>query len=183
MIMMRIAPIEPATTTGQVRTLLSGVQKKHGFLPTLMRVLAHSPAALDGYLSFSAAPANGVLSRQLRERIAIAVAKANSCDCCLAGHRYYGRQSGLSEDELEAARESNSADSTAAAVLRFIVTLRDTHGHVSDAALADVRAAGLEEAVIVEIAAAVAVNMFTNFVINIAQAVPDLETAPHSTRR
>ena len=69
------------------KPLLDGVHKKLGVVPNMFRVIALSPAALEGYLGF-----NGALSKALdvrtRERIAIAVAEANGCDYCLSAHTY-----------------------------------------------------------------------------------------------
>ena len=177
--MTRITLIDPEATSGLARQLLDGVHKRLGFLPTLMRVLAHSPAVLGGYLGFSSALANGVLSPALRERIAIAVAQANGCACCLAAHTVYGRKAGLSDEELRAARDAHSADPGAGVALRFAVALRTTNGHVSDEDMADVTAACISETAMIEIAATVAVNMFTNFVNNLAQTAPEFsEMAP-----
>jgi hypothetical protein len=46
-------------------------------------------------------------------------------------------------------------------------------GRVSDQALSDVRAAGYDDAAIVEIIAAVLIDSFTNTVSHVAQTVPD----------
>ena len=165
--MARIAPIDPAG--GEARDLLDQVRSQMGFVPGLMRVLAHSPAALAGYLALRDALARGVLPVQLRERIGIAVAATNQCDACLTSHTRYGRDAGLADDELDAARRLASADPASAAALGFAHALLETHGHVADADITAVRGAGFDDAAIVEIAAAVAWNMFANLVNNLAQ--------------
>ncbi len=60
--------------------LLSKVQAQLGSLPNFFRLLATSPAALTGYLDLGAALGQGELDLKTRERIALAVSKANSCD-------------------------------------------------------------------------------------------------------
>jgi alkylhydroperoxidase family enzyme len=50
--------------------LLAGVHKQLGMAPNLMKVIGHSPAALEGYLALSGALGKGALSPALRERIA-----------------------------------------------------------------------------------------------------------------
>jgi uncharacterized peroxidase-related enzyme len=171
--MSRLDMIDPATTTGKTKELLEGVAKKLGFLPTLMRVLANSPSALRGYLGFSGALAGGALPVQLRERIAIAVAEVNGCRCCLAAHTEYGRRAGLTARDLEDARAGASSDPAAAEALRFARAVMDTCGNVPDQDLAAVRAAGFNDGEIVEIAAIVAINVFSNSVNNLAQSSPD----------
>ena len=171
--MTRIPMIDPTAASGQTRTLLDGVTASRGRVSDMMRVMANSPAAFAGYLSFGAALGGGVLPAALRERIAIAVAEANSCGVCLAAHTHFGRNEGLNDIELSAARDAESSDPSAAAALRFALAVMRTVGHVSDAALDEVRAAGFGDAAIMEITAVVFMNVLTNAVNHIAETVPD----------
>ena len=54
-----IVPFDPALADGQAKALLDGVKAKVGAVPNLFRVLAHAPAALDGYLSLGTALSGG----------------------------------------------------------------------------------------------------------------------------
>ena len=47
--MTRIRPLDPGKITGWSKILLDNLQRDLGFVPILMRLLAHSPAALGGY--------------------------------------------------------------------------------------------------------------------------------------
>ena len=98
--MNRIDPLDPESATGDARTLLEAVEKKLGMVPNLTRGLAHSPAALDGYLSLMGALAKGALTPRQREQIALAVAEANQCDYCLSAHSAIGGRLGLDEAEI-----------------------------------------------------------------------------------
>ena len=89
--MTRIAQLDPQTATGPAKTLFEGVQKKLGVVPNLIRVLGNAPAALQGYLSFSAALADGSFSSKLREQIALTVAETNHCAYCLSAHSFIAR--------------------------------------------------------------------------------------------
>ena len=71
--MSRIPAINPEQATGQAQRLLQGVKSKLGFAPNIMRTMANSPAALQGYLGFSNALSKGNLSPKFREQIALAV--------------------------------------------------------------------------------------------------------------
>ena len=161
--------VDPSTATGAVRTLLDGIVKRRGFLPPLMRVLAHSPAALSGYVGFASALARGALTSAMQERIALAVSQSNNCQGCLAAHVGYAKAAGLPDEEIAAARSFSSADPKAADVLSFARIMLETRGHLSDADRAAVRASGLGEEALVEIAALVAINIFTNSVSALAQ--------------
>jgi alkylhydroperoxidase family enzyme len=72
--MARIVIIDPQSSTGKAKTLLDAVQSKMKMVPNLMRVLASSPAALEGYLNFNEALSHGLLSGKLRELISVVVA-------------------------------------------------------------------------------------------------------------
>ncbi len=50
--MPRLNPIDPERAQGKAKTLLDGVRKALGTTANIMRTMAHSPAALDAYLSF-----------------------------------------------------------------------------------------------------------------------------------
>ena len=171
--MTRIALVDPVTVTGRAKSIMDGIAARRGRVPNMIRALAHSPAALAGYNSFHAALAGGVLSAALRERIAIAVATANECDTCLAAHTHFGRGEGIPDKELAAARDGRSADPATAAALRFALVALRGIGHVSEAEQMAVRAAGFGDAAMMEIIAAVFINVFTNAVNHLASTEPD----------
>jgi uncharacterized peroxidase-related enzyme len=171
--MSRIPMINPAAATGLAHTLLAGVAAKRGHVPGMLRVLANAPAALAGYLTFSAHLGKGVLPAALRERIAIAVATVNDCAPCLIVHSQLGRAEGLSSAEIEAACHGASADPAVAAALRFALVVMSAVGRVPNQALSDMRAAGYDDAAIVEIIATVYMNVFTNAVNHVAKATPE----------
>ena len=63
----------------------------------------------------------------------------------------------------------HSSDAKADAALRFARRVAETHGQVSDAELATLRAAGFDDAEVIEIVVNVALNVLTNYVNNVAQ--------------
>ena len=111
--MSRITAVDPKQATGKAKELLDGVQAKFGMTPNLMKVLAHSPAALQAYLDFVGALAGGVLDPKVREQIALTVGTANGCEYCVSAHTARSKGAGLSGDELTAARSATSSDAKA----------------------------------------------------------------------
>ncbi len=145
--------------------LLEAVKRQLGSVPNLFRIVGNSPAALEGYLGLSASLGKGRLDARTRERIAIVVAERNACEYCLSAHTYLGKNvAKLDDAELEANRDGRSSDAKAAAAVTLAARLVDQRGHVGDADLEAVRAAGYDDAQIVEIIAHVAVNTLTNYV-------------------
>jgi AhpD family alkylhydroperoxidase len=114
----------------------------------------------------------------LREKLALAVSQANSCDYCLAAHTTIGGLVKIPSDEILSSRHGNSKDEKTQAALKFALDVLGSQGHVSDSALADVRAAGFSDGEIGEIVAHVALNVFTNYFNSVAQTDIDFPVAP-----
>lgn len=168
--MARIGLVEPEQATGPASELLGGVKKKLGLVPNMTKALANSPAALESYVAFSGAMAKAKLPAKVREQIAILTAERNACTYCLSAHTMIGQKLGLSAEEAERARDGSSEDAKAEAALRFASRVLETSGGVSEADVRAVREAGYGDGEIAEIIAAVALNVFTNYV-NVGLAV------------
>lgn len=173
--MSRIATlpsIEAAPAAAQ--PLLEAARKQLGSVPNLFRVIADSPAALEGYLGLNAALGKGTLDAKTRERLAIAIAEVNGCGYCLSAHTYLGKNlAKLDDAEITANRHASSNDPKAAAAVRFAAAVVGARGHVADADVAAVKAAGFDDAQIVEIVLHVALNTLTNYVNEVAKTTID----------
>lgn len=150
--------------------LLDAVNKQLGVVPNLMKLVGNSPAALEGYLSLNGALGKGSIGAKTSERIALAVAELNGCSYCLSAHSYLGSNlAKLDAAELDANRRGTSSDPRAAAAIRFATQIVGARGHVTDADIASVKAAGYSSAEIIEIVLLVALNTLTNYVNNVAK--------------
>ncbi len=159
--------IEAAPSKAQ--PLLEAARKQLGSVPNLFRVIANSPAALEGYFGLSGALSKGQLSAQTRERIALAVAEVNGCGYCLSAHTYLARNvAKLDDAEISANRSGASNDPKADAAVKFAVAVVEARGHISQADVDAVRQAGFDDAEIVEIVVHVALNTLTNYVNEVA---------------
>jgi uncharacterized peroxidase-related enzyme len=151
------------------KPLLEAVKKQMGSVPNLFRVVANSPAALEGYLGLNGALSKGSLDAKTRERIALAVAEINGCGYCLSAHTYLSKNvAKLDDAEITANRSGASNDLKADAAVRFAVKVVNARGHVSDADLAAAKAAGFDDGQIIEIVLHVALNTLTNYVNEVA---------------
>lgn len=171
--MNRITQLDPAQATGKAKQLLDAVQSKLGIVPNLTRVLANSPAALEGYLNFSGALAGGTLNAKVREQIALAVAEGNLCGYCLSAHTFIGGKVGLTDKDIADARQTNAASDKTDAILKLALSILVQRGEISDDALKAARNAGLTDGEIVETTANVALNIFTNYINHVARTVVD----------
>ena len=166
--MPRIQPVQITEAGAKSRQLLERVQKSMGMIPNLLKTMAHSAAALDGYLSLSQALSHA-LTPSLRERIALAVAGVNGCNYCASAHTALGRKTGIGADELAENLYGESSDSRTRAVLRFTRLLVEKRGWVSDEELNDIRASGFGDPEIAEIITIVALNLLTNYFNHVAR--------------
>lgn len=163
--------------------LLDAVKKQLGVVPNLMKLVANSPAALEGYLSLNGALSKGALDAKTRERIALAIAEFNGCGYCLSAHTYLGKNvAKLDDAEIAASRNGQSSDPKAAAAVQFAIRVAQERGHVGDADLNAVKAAGYSQAEIVEIVLHVALNTLTNYVNEVAQTEIDFPVVNPNTR-
>lgn len=76
--MTRITALTIDQASPAAQTLLQGAKAKLGMVPNLFSTLAHSPAALGGYLQLNDALQHGALSGAQRETVALATASSTT---------------------------------------------------------------------------------------------------------
>jgi uncharacterized peroxidase-related enzyme len=160
--MSRINVVEPGKATPEQKELLDAIQAQMGMVPNFLKVFANSPAALRAFLGLYGVAGAGSLDPLDRERIALTLAQQNGCQYCVSAHTAIGRKTGLSNEEMEAARLGLSEDLTSAAILKFARSLMAKHGDVSALEIAEIRSAGVDDAQIVEVITHVGMNFLTN---------------------
>lgn len=166
--MARIQPLNHNDATGAVATTLDGVKAKIGTVPNLFATFANAPAVLNGYLGFSEALTKGRLLPAQRESLALAIGQANNCQYCLSAHTLLGKGAGLSPAAIRAARDGQSDNPLTDALVKLAVKIVQQRGVLSDSDIAEAREAGVDDGLIVEVIANVALNTLTNYTNHIA---------------
>lgn len=161
-----------------IGTSLDAVQKKLGVLPNMFRVFAHSKVALDAYLQLADIAGRGQFDARQREQIALAVGSANDCGYCVAAHGAIGRMVGLGPDEIARARQAQSEQPRDAALLQLARRIIEARGHVPIAELDRFKAAGFDDAAILEVLVNVVLNLYTNYTNHLARTEIDFPEAP-----
>lgn len=151
--------------------LLAQIHQAFGATPNMFKAVSNSPVALQSMWAAFGALGNGTLGARLGEQIAVAIANRNRCEYCLAAHTVLGQKAGASAAEMADAQAGHSGDGRTAAALSFALKVVEQRAQVTDADVAQLRAAGFDDGQIVEILAHVALNLFTNY-INVALDVP-----------
>ena len=171
--MSRIAPVVTPNGDTKVAATLSQVQASLGKVPNTLATLANAPVALDGYLSLSKVLSRGRISARQREIVALAVAQENECQYCLSAHTASSKAVGLSAPDAIKAREGNNDDPFERALASFAKNVVRTRGLVSDQDLEAARKAGIDDGLVLEIVANIALHTLTNYVNRLADTEID----------
>lgn len=171
--MPQIDPLRLDSADAATAATLKAVEAKLGMVPNLFATLAHAPAALNGYLGLTETLTAGRLSAAQREIVALAVGQANRCQYCLSAHTLIGKGAGLSAGAITAARTGKAEDALDDAIAGFARALVEQRGMVPADAVAGYRRAGLDDGLILEIVAHVALNTLTNYTNLIADTTVD----------
>lgn len=173
----RINLLNASEASEQSQELLNQVQKKFGKTFNIFKMMANSSAVFKSYLDFSGALANGKLSAQNQERIALFVSQKNNCQYCLAAHSTIAKGAGLSEQEIMFARKGYSEEEKARTLLEFINAVYESKGSIDDASLNNIKQAGFSDEEILEATAAISLTFLTNLLNNVAQTQVDFPKA------
>lgn len=166
--MSRIPAVDAAHAPAASKPLLDAVQQSLGLTPNLFKVAAHSPHTLEGLLGLNGSLSKGRLTAAERESIALTVAQINGCNYCLSAHTALGRGAGLSDSDIADARRATARNPKLAAILDFARMLVLDRGHAADKDVAGLRAAGLDDAEILEVVGNTVLNILTNYINNAA---------------
>lgn len=171
--MSRLSPIDLERTARSAKTLLEAIEDEMGMVPGLLRVMAHSPAALDGYLAIQGRLDSGKLDRRLRYQIAVAVSQAQNSRYCVAAYTALGRAAGLSEQALSDARVAASPNRRLDTALKFSRSLRQCTEQSAQRHLTRLQKAGFSDGEIVEIVAHVMVVSIVNSIYHLSDIALD----------
>jgi AhpD family alkylhydroperoxidase len=159
--MARLQPLDPEQASGTARSLLAGIIDRHGDAGPMVRTMAHSPALLQGYLDLSRAMKRSAVPRPLSEKISLAVQEWIGCALCLAAHAEAGRAAGLSEADIDLARQGTATDARDAALLTFAVRVLTEPSSLDDTDVAELRGHGWTDRVLADVVGLVALNQLT----------------------
>src|SRR4051794_36961628 len=155
---MRIEPVP----VDQRMPVFDLARERFGWLPNTVRVMARGSNAAEQYLESGARNAEGSVPPLARELIAVMVAEANGCDYCRTAHLLAAR-----------ALETHRKDPFIDAVVDVARRVQDSHGALSDAEVERAHAVGIDDRMLVDIAAVIAENTLGNLINNLARTEID----------
>jgi AhpD family alkylhydroperoxidase len=182
--MSRIPVLTAATAPAESQTFLEKSLANNGFLPNLIGVLAHAPAALETYMTVGAINGATSLTLQEREVVQLTAAERHGCDFCLAGHgALMLKKGGASRDAVQALQTGGaSGDAKLDAVADFTRAVIATRGAVDDADYQAFLAHGYGARQALEIVLGVSLATLCNFANNLGETAvnPQLQAyLPH----
>ncbi len=161
--MALVSYVPTSAAAEKIRPHFEKVESRGHEVPNFLRVLAHSPDLLEGFISLNGALGRTKLDPKLRELVYIRASEVNSCGYCLQHHKKAGRKAGLDErqvNETESAAGSAFYDDLQQDVLQYAEEV--TRSVVVSDELADRLKQKLTERELVELAVVVALANFTN---------------------
>ena len=175
--MARIKPIEIDRATGKAKDLLDELAGRGGPPGPMVRAMATAPALLRGYLDLNRAMKRTHLDRRIVERINLAVHEWLGCEYCLVAHTRAARRLGLSDADIELARQGTASEAKIAVMVAFGQQVIAGPAEVTDAQIDELRGHGYTDEQIAEVVGLVALQLLTgglNLVAGIEPAVEDL---------
>jgi AhpD family alkylhydroperoxidase len=174
--MQTIPPIQIEHLSVATQRLL---QATNGEVSNMLRTMAHSPCALQGFVEFKRALNVGRLSAKIREQIALAVAQTNLCEYSLTEHAHRAALLGLTPEEIRESRAARARDWGTDVVLRFARDLAARRGEFS---VVELRESGCNNEDIIELMALVALNVFENYINDVALTEVDFPKLERTVR-
>lgn len=99
--MARIKALEPKQFSKDAAETLHEIEQAFGRIPNLFKTYAHHPPLLKAnWDKVKAVMMQGVLSRKVKETIAVLISKDNSCNYCVAAHTVALKSIGTTDDEI-----------------------------------------------------------------------------------
>ncbi len=161
----------------KAQSIFDNLKKNTGMVPNIYAVIGHSSNALESYLAFSKAQAQGSFSAKEREAVSLAVSEFNGCSYCLAAHTTLAKMNGFSEEETHRLRARTIEDPKLGALTRLAISIVENRGKANPGPVEDFFAAGYNESALIDLIALVAERNFANYVGRLACVPVDFPKA------
>jgi uncharacterized peroxidase-related enzyme len=157
------------TAPEESKPLLEQSKKNLGIIPNLERVMAESPALLEGYVHLWELFDTTSLSPIERQVVYQTANFENQCEYCVPWHTKLSQMAGMSPDEIEALRRGTElADRKLEALRQFTRSLILNRGKITEADLNAFFAVGYSPQQALEVILGIAVKTMSNYTNSIA---------------
>jgi AhpD family alkylhydroperoxidase len=153
------------------------LNKSIGKVPNLYATIGYSANALNSYMAYVQAQAKGSFHHKDREAIYLIVSQLNGCEYCLASHTQSAIKAGWTEEETLQLRAGKSSDQKWIAIYRFIESVIQNKGQVSDEILKAFYDQDYKEKAVMDLMVLINVMSFTNYTYRLVQVPIDFPLA------
>ena len=166
--MPRLSPIEPAAAEGAAAEVLANAPIN------IFKGMANNPVMMEGLMAMAGAIGkSGAISALEAEAVMLRVSERNGCGYCLAAHTKIASGAGADAAKAESFRRGEGTNDRERALLRFADAVTEKNGWIEDSELEAFRAAGFDDAAVIEVIAAIAWMTFTNLFNHVNQTEVD----------
>jgi len=163
-----------STSPNAARADLEAVEKKYGFIPNLMAIMAEAPPLLKGYLALSQLLEQTTLSAQERNLLLLAISVANGCDYCVAAHTLSSKGAKLPADVIEAVRNDRPISNSRLKALRALAqSVANDRGRPAEETVREFYDSGYTKANLLEVILAVGMKTLSNYTNHVADTPLD----------
>lgn len=153
----------------KAKPVLEQVQKRYGFIPSLMGIFAESPPTLKAYLELQGNIGTGALTPLEQQVVMITVSVLHDCRFCVAAHSTASLKNNLDADVIAALRDDTPiADAKLETLRQFTKQVVAERGWVADTDVQTVLDAGYSHAQVLEVILGVTIKTLSNYVNHIA---------------
>ena len=159
--MPRIQPVDLDHAPAKARELLDEYAARAGEPGPMIRTMANAPAVLRGYLDLNRAMKRSHLDRRITERIALAAQAWIGCEYCVAAHTAAAQKLGLSDRDIELAKQGTATDPAIASIVAFGQQVIAAPAEITDADVERLRSHGYRDEQIAEVVGIVSLMLLT----------------------
>ncbi len=163
---MTTFPLHSSETAPEAsKELLNSAQKRLGFVPNLMRVMAEVPVTLEAYQTLMALFEKTSFSPTETEVVTLSVSNTNGCDYCLAAHSTVAAMKKVPADVIKAAATGGDlADAKLDALAKLTRSIVETRGWPEETLLEAFYGQGYTTANYLELLVGVTMKTLSNYV-------------------
>lgn len=171
--MPRLAIVEPKDAPADVARILASAPIN------VYKGVAANPAVFTTFIAFMRSiGTSGALTKAEKELVMLRAAESRHCAYCVAAHTRVAAGAGIDGERALAARRGHGATPKDRALLAFVDAVLAKNGDVSDAELADFRAAGFDDRAAIDVVAGITAMTFTALYNHLHRTEVDFPAVP-----
>lgn len=156
------------------KEFFDATEKRLGFVPNILGVMAEAPATIKGYATLSGIFGESSLSPAQQQLVLLTSARENGCEYCVAAHSAGAKKAGADDGTIAAIRDGKSIeDKKDAALSGLTAAIVNKRGWLDEADIKAFLDAGYEKQQILEVILGCAVKMISNYTNHIAETPLD----------